>query len=211
MAYSEFTFRKVKQAFGLKTIEGSSFFPKIEPIFPSQMLSDFLEESLPLAIATGSEKARSELIISPILVEVRKRLNREISLFSGEEFSVDSSVGLTGVCDFLISCSPEQLTIEAPAVVIIEAKKADLNTGIGQCIAEMVAAQKFNTENHQPITTIYGSVSSGTAWRFLKLEEQTVTIDLRDYPLPPTEVILGILVWMVQNGQIDSRLENTRE
>ncbi|MEB3282901.1 MAG: hypothetical protein VKK42_28670 [Lyngbya sp.] len=200
MVYGEFTLRKVKQAFGLTTVEGSGFFPPLEPIFPSEMLSAFLEESLPLAVAMGSEKARSELIISPILVEVRKILNRKVSLFSGEDFSVDASVGLTGVCDFLISRSPEQLTIEAPAVVIIEAKKADLNSGIGQCIAEMVAAQKFNVENNQPIATIYGSVTSGTAWRFLKLEEQTVTIDLRDYPLPPTEVILGILVWMVENG-----------
>lgn len=200
MAYGEFTLRKVKQAFGLTTVEGSGFFPPLEPIFPSEMLSAFLEESLPLAVATGSEKARSELIISPILVELRKILNRKVSLFSGEDFSVDASVGLTGVCDFLISRSQEQLTIEAPAVVIIEAKKADLNSGIGQCIAEMVAAQKFNAENNQPIATIYGSVTSGTAWRFLKLEEQTVTVDLRDYPLPPTEVILGILVWMVENG-----------
>ena len=199
MAYGEFTLRKVKQAFGLTTVEGSGFFPPLEPIFPSEMLSAFLEESLPLAVATGSEKARSELIISPILVELRKILNRKVSLFSGEDFSVDASVGLTGVCDFLISRSQEQLTIEAPAVVIIEAKKADLNSGIGQCIAEMVAAQKFNAENNQPIATIYGSVTSGTAWRFLKLEEQTVTVDLRDYPLPPTEVILGILVWMVEN------------
>ncbi len=200
MSYSEFSLRKVKQAFNLTTIEGNRFFPDIEPITPSVTLNAFLEESLPLAIATGSEKARSELIISPVLVEVRKILERKISLFSGEDFTVDPASGLSGVCDFLISLSPEQLAIEAPAIVIIEAKKADLNSGIGQCIAEMVAAQKFNETNHQPIRTIYGSVSSGTAWRFLKLEQQTVTVDLRDYPLPPVELILGLFVWMVQNG-----------
>lgn len=197
MSYSEFTLKKVKQAFGLNTIEGIRFIPEIRPLTPSVTLTSFLEESLPLAIATGSEKARSELIISPVLLEVRKILNRQISLFSGAEFTVDPDLGLNGICDFLLSRSPEQLDIEAPAVVIIEAKKADLNLGIGQCIAEMVAAHKFNQANLQPINTIYGSITNGTAWRFLQLKEQTVTIELIDYPLPPVDLILGILVWMV--------------
>jgi len=200
MSYSEFTIRKVKQAFGLNTVEGKRFLPEINPIAPSITLAAFLEETLPLAIATGTEKARSELIISPVLVEVRKILQRQVSLFSGTDFTVDPASGLSGVCDFLISRSPEQLTIEAPAIVIVEAKKADLNIGIGQCIAEMVAAQKFNAANNQSISTIYGSVSNGTQWRFIQLEGQTVTVDFTDYPLPPVEQILGMLVWMVQEG-----------
>ncbi len=123
----------------------------------------------------------------------------KISLFSGVDFTVDPAAGLSGVCDFLLSRSSEQLEIEAPAVVIIEAKKADLNPGIGQCIAEMIAAQKFNEFNNQPISTIYGSVTNGTAWRFLQLTEQNVMIDLTDYPLPPVDLILGILVWMISS------------
>ncbi|WGV27194.1 hypothetical protein [Halotia branconii] len=201
MSYSDFTLKKVKQTFGITTVEDQPFLPKIEPIAPGITLSAFLEESLPLAIATGSEKARSELIISPVLLEVRKLLQRKISLFSGVDFTVDPASGLSGVCDFLLSRSSEQLEIEAPTVVIIEAKKADLNPGIGQCIAEMIAAQKFNEINNQPISTIYGSVTNGTAWRFLELTEQTVKIDLTDYPLPPVDLILGILVWMVSFGK----------
>ena len=163
-----------------------------------------MAESLPLAVATGSEKARSELIISPILLEVRKICQRQISLFSGEDFTVDSSSGLNGVCDFLISNSPELLEIEAPVVIIVEAKRADLKTGLGQCMAEMVAAQRFNEAHNQTIPTIYGSVTSGTQWRFLKLEQQTVTIELVDYPLPPIEVILGILVWMLRGNNLST-------
>lgn len=197
MSYSDFTLRKVKQTFGINIVEDKKFIPEIKRITASETLTDFLAESLPLAIATGSEKARSELIISPVLLEVRKILQRKISLFSGADFTVDSALGLTGVCDFLLSLSPEQLDVEAPAVVIVEAKKADLNPGIGQCIAEMIAAQKFNEINNQAISTIYGSVTNGSAWRFLQLTEQTVTIDFTDYPLPPVDVILGILVWMV--------------
>ncbi len=201
MSYSEFTtIGKVKQAFGLTTIEDRRFLPQVEPIAPSATLTDFLAESLPLAVATGSEKARSELIISPVLLEVRKILHRQISLFSGEEFTVDPTAGLNGICDFIISRSPELLEIESPVVVIVEAKKADLKTGIGQCVVEMVAAQKFNQAKDNQIPVIYGSITSGTQWRFMKLEGQNVTIDLTDYPLTPVEQILGFLVWMVQQG-----------
>jgi len=200
MPYSQFTtISKVKEAFGLKTQEGGRFIPPTEPIEASATLTAYLEESLPLA-ASASEKARSEGIIYPVLLEVRRILSRQISLFSGEDFTVDEAVGLNGMCDFLLSKSPEVLEIEAPVVVIVEAKKADLRTGFGQCIAEMVAAQRFNAAKNRPISVIYGSISNGTQWRFLKLEENVVTIDLMDYPLPPVEEILGVLVWMVQNS-----------
>jgi len=200
MPYTEFTLRKAKRDFGLTTVEAGRFLPPTEPIEPSSYLTESLIEGLPLATATGSEKARSELIISPILVEDRKILQRQVSLFSGEDFTVEPELGLSGVCDFLISRSPEQIFIEAPAVAIVEAKKADLKVGLGQCAAEMVAAQKFNEINNIPIATIYGSVSSGTVWRFLKLESKTLTIDLNDYPVPPVEPLLGMLVWMVRDG-----------
>lgn len=201
MPYSQFTtIGKVKAAFNLTVIEGIRFLPEIEPIAPTTVLQTLLETNLPWAIATSTEKARSEAIINPVLLEVRNILNQQISVFSGEEFNVDAAVGLTGVCDFLISRSPEQLEVEAPAIVMVEAKKGDLKVGLGQCIAEMVAAQKFNEAKGRSISAIYGSVSSGTAWRFLKLEGQIVTIDLTDYPLPTVDKILGFLVWMVRQN-----------
>jgi len=200
MSYSQFTsLSQVKEAFNLKTQEGGRFIPETEAIAPSPVLKSYLEESLPLA-ASASEKARSEGIIYPVLLEVRRILNRQISLFSGEDFTVDETVGLNGICDFLLSQSPEILEIESPVIVIVEAKKADLRTGFGQCIAEMVGAQRFNSAKNHPVSVIYGAITSGTQWRFLKLAENTVTIDLTDYPLPPVEQILGILVWMLQNN-----------
>ena len=200
MPYSQFTsIGKVKEAFGLKTQEGGRFIPAIEKIEPSATLKAYLEESIPIS-SSASEKARSEGIIYPVLLEVRKILNRQVSLFSGEDFIVDESVGLNGMCDFLLSRSPEVLEIEAPVIVIVEAKKADLRTGFGQCIAEMVAAQRFNAAKNNSLRVIYGVISSGTQWRFLKLENDLVTIDLMDYSLPPVEEILGMLVWMMQNG-----------
>jgi len=144
MSYGEFTLKKVRDDFGLTLVEGDRFLPTISPVVPGSYLVKFLQESIPLAIGTGSEKARSELIISPLLLEVRRQTQRQVSIFSGEDFTVDASVGLNGVCDFLISRSTEQMLIEAPVVIILEAKKGDLKPGLGQCIAEMVAAQRFN-------------------------------------------------------------------
>ena len=198
MAYSDFTLRKVKQDFGLTLIEQGPLLTTLDPIAPSPYLVETLARNLPLAIALGTEKARSELLICPILLEVRERLNRQISLFSGNDFTIDPTLGLSGVCDFLISRSPEQLLIEAPAVVIVEAKKEDLNPGLGQCLAEMVAAQKFNQSQGVPAAAIYGAVTTGSLWRFLKLAGQQAIIDLMDYAIPPVDQVLGMLTAFVK-------------
>uniref|UniRef100_B8HKN8 Type I restriction enzyme R protein N-terminal domain-containing protein n=1 Tax=Cyanothece sp. (strain PCC 7425 / ATCC 29141) TaxID=395961 RepID=B8HKN8_CYAP4 len=201
MPYSQFTtIRKVKEAFNLTTVEGDRFIPAVAPISPSDLLAGTLKETLPIVATSGSEKARSEGIIYPVLLEVRRMLDRTISLFSGEDFTIEEAVGLNGTCDFLLTRSTEVLEIEAPTVVIVEAKKTDLKTGLGQCIAEMVAAQRFNEEKGNMIPTIYGSVSNGIQWQFLKLEQQVVTIDLTIYPLPPVDQILSFFVWMVKEG-----------
>ncbi|UBF26260.1 hypothetical protein K9N68_32935 [Kovacikia minuta CCNUW1] len=199
MAYSDFTLRKVSQDFHLTLMQGA-FLPKTQPITPSPYLTQFLETSLPLAIALGTEKARSGMLICPILIEVRELLNQQVSLFSGTDFTVDPSLGLSGICDFVISRSPEQILIEAPVAVIVEAKKDDLNAGLGQCIAEMVAAQKFNQQQNNSIGVIYGSVTTGSLWRFIKLENQMVTIDLTEYSVPPIDKILGILTGLVSDN-----------
>lgn len=200
MPYSKFTLSKAVDDFHLTIVEGGRFLPETAPINPTPLLQEILKETLPWAIAVSTEKARSEGIINPVLLEVRRQLKGQISVFSGEEFNVEPEAELSGYCDFLLSRSAEQLFIKAPAVVIVEAKKEDLKPALGQCLAEMVAAQRFNKQKQQPIPVIYGIVTSGTVWRLLKLEEQTVTIDLTDYPLPPVNQILGILVWMMQEG-----------
>jgi hypothetical protein len=195
MAYSDFSLRKVSQDFNL-SIEQGSFLPSIQPIPPSSYLSEFLVRSLPLAVALGTEKARSEMLICPLLIEVREILQQKISLFSGIDFTVDASLGLNGVCDFLISHSPDQILLEAPVAVIVEAKKDDITAGLGQCVAEMVAAQKFNEQAENDVPVIYGTVTTGSLWRLLQLKDQTVKIDLTEYSIPPVDNILGVLAYI---------------
>jgi hypothetical protein len=198
MPYSKFTLSRAVADFNLTVQEGPDMFQGIPPIAPSPFLQELLVDTVPWALAVGSEKARSEGIINPVLLEVRRQLKGQVGVFSGEEFNVDAEADLQGYCDFLVSRSPEQLYITAPVVMLVEAKKEDLKPALGQCLAEMVAAQRFNTSQKQDVGTIYGVVTSGTAWRFLKLEERVVSIDLSDYALSPVDRILGVLIWMLR-------------
>lgn len=199
MAYSDFSLSGVKKQFQLDLVEIPNLFDRITCLEPSNFLTDILQENIPLALASNTEKARSEMIISPILIDLRRQLNRKISLFSGVNFNVESQQGLNGNCDFIISLSEELLIVNAPVITLVEAKKEDLNGGLGQCIAEMLAAQLFNEREKNPISTIYGVVTSGTNWKFLKLQGKQVFIDLTEYYLSNLSTILGILAEAVKN------------
>ncbi len=198
MPYSKFTLSRAVEDFELIVLEESNLFAGIEPVVPTSLLREILVENIPWAVAVGSEKARSEGIINPVLLEVKRQLGGQVGVFSGEEFNVDVAADLNGFCDFLVSRSSEQLYIKAPVLMLVEAKKEDLKPALGQCLAEMVAAQRFNTSKGQTVETIYGVVTSGTVWRFLQLIDNVVSIDLTDYPLLPVDNVLGVLVWMLR-------------
>ncbi len=146
----------------------------------------------------NTEKAKSESIIFPILTEARRRAGLPATILSGVAFDVDRAVGLTGFCDFLIARSHEIYYIQAPIVAVVEAKKEDIIAGLGQCAAEMVAIRMFNVREQSPIPVVYGCVTSGTAWRFMKLEGQTLSIDRPEYYLTNVAKILGILVEVIR-------------
>jgi hypothetical protein len=198
MPYSSFTIAQVKRQFHIEVVT-EHFFSNVPTLTPGEWLTTLLAKSAPLAVTLGTEKVRSELIIAPLLFEFRELLNRQVSFFSGADFSVDLESGLNGVCDFLLTRSTSEVSIEAPVIIIIQAKKGELNAGWGQCAAEMIAAQKFNQANQQEIPTIYGSVTTGTMWQFLQLTGQVLTIDVTEYPLEPIERILGIFQWMMDD------------
>ena len=86
MPYSKFTLSKAVDDFHLTIVEGGRFLPETSPINPTPLLQEILKETLPWAIAVSTEKARSEGIINPVLLEVRRQLKGQISVFSGEEF-----------------------------------------------------------------------------------------------------------------------------
>jgi hypothetical protein len=160
---------------------------------PSAHLTTALAKKASLATAISTEKARSELIVADVLVELLEHFDRRISFFSGIDFSVNAEDGLTGVCDFLISLSPNQFYLEVPIVILVEAKNADIKLGLGQCIAEMIAAQRFNSEKGNDISCVYGASTTGIDWQFLKLEGNCLHIDMTTYTIERCDKILGIL------------------
>ncbi|KOR33514.1 hypothetical protein TI05_00565 [Achromatium sp. WMS3] len=199
MSYSEFTFQKLEDELQL-SIEEEDLFSSVQPTKISEFLSELLKENVPLALSINTEKARSELIIAPVLVELRKILAHKISLFSGVELNIDHNKGLNGVCDFIISASNKQIMVTAPIITIVEAKNENIKSGIPQCIAEMYAAQLFNSRKDIALPVIYGAVTTGSSWKFMQLQKNIVIIDCMEYFIDNINKIMAILTYMINKG-----------
>jgi hypothetical protein len=192
MAYSDFTYLEAKRRFSLNINDDHDLFAASALCSPSPWLVETLEKMLPLAISVSTEKARSEWIIAPILVEVQQQANAPLSLFSGTDFTVETSEGLSGFCDFILTRSEEQIAITSPVLMVVEAKNENMKAGLGQCLASMVAAQRFNEREGTVLETVYGAVTTGTNWRFLKMQGMDVAIDRVEHHVENIERILGI-------------------
>lgn len=199
MAYGDFDLRKAVTDFGLTTDYTVDLFRGVAPVAPSQGLKDWLDEFAPVALGLGSERGRAEAIIFPVLAEAKRRAARPATIASGITFDVDRARSLTGVCDYLISRSPDRFFLRAPVFAAVEAKKEDIPGGVGQCVAELVAVRLFNDREGQPLPAVFGCVTSGNLWYFCKLQDQTVYLDVREYYLSDLPQILGILVAII-NG-----------
>ena len=123
MAFSDFTLPLVKERLGLILDESADLFaPTAEADLPPGLI-DTLRRYLPLALNLNTEKARSELVIAPVLVEFKLQHRDRVSLFSGIDFTVDEAAGLKGRCDYILARSPEQLALTAPVCVLVESQK----------------------------------------------------------------------------------------
>ena len=197
MAYSNFTIEQLEQDLGINIVVSSqSMFSKvaIEP-------SDWLRHSLHLAekSPTFSEKARSEMIVTPILLEIVEINNHELTVFSGETLNADIEKGLNGECDYLFSRKPQSYHVAAPIFALVEAKKNDVDVGVPQCIAQMYGAAIFNKKRSNEISVIYGCVTTGEEWLFLKLAGVNAVIDNQKYFIRETPLILGAIQQIIDN------------
>ncbi len=194
MAFSDFDLRGALQAFGLTEVRDIDLFADVPHLEPSSFLTVWIDEFAPVAVGVNSEKARSEFIIAPFLAEARRRSPRAINVLPGITLDVDRARGLNGVCDFVIARSAEYFFLRGPLVAVVEAKREDLVAGFGQCAASMVAIREFNERDGTPVAEVFGIVTSGTVWRFLRLRESILAIDRKEYYLPDAAAILGVLV-----------------
>jgi len=161
-----------------------------------------LDENLALVTAINTEKARSELVIAPVLLEVRRQLNYQIGFFSGTEFNIDPVQGLTGYCDYILSAIKDSYEVRSPVLMLVEAKNENIKAGLGQCAAEMIAAQQVNTKAGLVKQLVYGCVTTGTGWKFLELCDRTLKIDQRDYFINEVSLLLTILLQPFQPQQL---------
>lgn len=188
-SYSDLTIDDLEQIYGIN-LAGADLFTEVAPIPANEWLIESLNNGKPLAFT--SEKARSEFIVAPVLLFVRDLLNESVTIYSGVRFDVDPDNGLKGICDFIVGKAPALPVIQAPVFVMVEAKKNDIEDGLGQCAAEMVAAQIFNQrKGHE--RTIYGCVTTGEKWLFLQLAGKNLVIDGTRYDISNVEKIVGIL------------------
>jgi len=196
MAFRDFTFPEVQQTLSVLVSE-AALFDGVPPVPVREEFAATIRDGADLALAVNTEKARSELVIAPLLAALRAQLGHRFSVFSGIDFTVDPAQGLAGFCDFILSRSPEQQFLRSPVAAIVEAKNENLKAGLGQCLAAMVGARLFNEREGQPATAVYGAVTSGSLWRFLQLEGRVVNLDEQEYHIRQLPKLVGILTRIV--------------
>ena len=197
MSFQQFTFPQVQHDLGL-TLHDADLFAAAAPFAVRPEFAEFLRDGVSLAVANSTEKAKSEFIIAPVLLELRRSLGQAFSLFSGVEWDADASRGLNGYCDFLLTKGESQYVLEAPFFAVVEAKNDLIRTGLGQCIAAMVGAQFCNQQTGRSLPRVYGVVSTGSAWKFLQLQGVSLTIDIPEYYIDNLPKVMGILKHIVE-------------
>ena len=189
MAYSDFTFSKIRKRFGIEQDVKLLFDESLVEVAPSLRLAADISDGKSMTVV--SEKAKSEFLIAPIIRELQRN-NPNITIFSGVSFNVENEKELTGVPDFLMSARPRKVQVEAPVFCLLEAKNQSIEEGLAQCAAEMYAARLFNQQTGDPYEIIYGAVTNAFDWVFLKLEDNTIFIDSNRYYLNELPKILGV-------------------
>ena len=174
MAYTDFTLETAESLLGVRARSGD-LFPTLAPLPVPGWLGDFLARGRQLALV--SKKARSEFIVGPILLACRELSGGALAIFSGQRFDVDPGRGLTGECDFLVALADPMARLRSPIVAVVEAKKNDIEAGLGQCFAQMVAARDYNDREAAGGAALHGCVTTGEAWQFLRLEGPAATGD----------------------------------
>ncbi len=202
MSYSDMTLAMVRSQFGI-TIEERRLFPNPGSIAAPPWLTSALSQGNGMALM--SEKARNEFIVVPVLVTCRELSEQRFYIFSGVRFDIDAERGLKGECDFILSRTRPSPIVTAPIAVIVEAKKQDIEEGLGQCAAQMIAAQIFNEREGRTEAKISGCVTSGETWQFMSLQDNVLTLDSQRYYIVEVDKILWILSQIVGSEPTTNR------
>ena len=189
MAFSDFkTIPEVLERFGIKyTLKD---FVQIEAIpgTPSEHFLQDFEFCTQHIDVFASEAARCEAIIFPVLKEIYKTYAENYALWIKKAIVYDET--LNGTPDYLISTRSELgiPVVGTPLIILVEAKKNDFDQGWGQCLAELIAAQKIKADLNFPV---YGIVSDGTLWQFGQLVGDTFTRNRTSVTMDNLPILFG--------------------
>jgi hypothetical protein len=207
MSYTDFSLETISTALGV-SVEPAEIFPPLSPSPVPQWLREMLDRGTRQILL--SEKARSEFIVVPVLLACQELNPEPISIYSGVRLDVDPARGLIGECDFILSAAAPVPALRAPLMIIVEAKKHDLETGVWQCLAQMVGARIFNERSGRPPAPVYGCVTNADVWQFLRLTDQLAQIDVRRYYINDVGDILAVFRWIVGHGGAGPEFEPSK-
>ena len=196
MAYKSFTLDILEENFGIQQ-KIAPFLPQpLSSVVPTEKLLERLGENEELGISLISEKGKSEAIVYPILLEVLRGNKDKFSIFSGATIKADVKKGLNGECDFVFTKSTRTISLKAPVFCLTEAKNDNIDNGIGQCAAQMLA-RVYNQKNKNPIETVFGCVTNADKWLFLMLKEDTLYIEPNRIAIESLDKILGAFNFII--------------
>jgi hypothetical protein len=168
------------------------------PMAIGELFMQRLNLVLTEGVVFNSEYAICENIISPILIEIWQHYRDKLLVWSHQALNYDEK--LSGVPDYIIARrSPKgKIVFEQPYLILVEAKKDNFEEGWGQCLAELIAAQKLN--NNQKIE-IFGIVSNGKFWEFGKLITDNFTKNIKLYSISNLEELFAAINYLFQKTQ----------
>ena len=197
MPFSQFQYPDALARFGLSRRTSADLFAGVPAVPPGPMLSAGQPFTSKLGSMAHSETARAIWLVGPLLADFWSRYGGQINLLAGVEFAADPDAELTGFVDFLISRSPQTYFVTPPVLLLFEAKRDSIPDGLGQCVAAMVGAQRFNRRAGEPDGPVYGCVTTGSVWKFLRLDGTALSEDMADYTQSDVARLLGILTHIV--------------
>ena len=189
MAFSDFKkLSEVQEQFRIKYMT-SDFF-KVEAANPPEQFLQEFRFTMQNINVFSSEASRCEAIIFPILREVYKAYADNYALWIREPIIYDEI--LSGTPDYLIATKSElgMTVVGTPLIMLVEAKKNDFEQGWGQCLAELVAAQKIKDA---PDVPVYGIVSDGERWQFGRLVNDGFTQNRTTFSIDNLPVLFGAI------------------
>ena len=206
MPYSQFNLEELEKEFQLESQYNTPLFVHVPDTKVSNYLNMTIKNFSPLALAINTQKSRSEWIVAPVLAEIRQLLNQQVSLFSGLEINSDPDKGLEGMIDYILCKSQKQYYLSPPILAVVEGRKDSIHDSeaLGQCVAKMLGARLYNEKEGVTNQSIYGVLTNGTNWKFLKLEDNIISIDIDEYYLVNVSKIISIFLFIAKQEQQES-------